>query len=254
MISRNILRKNQFKNIIFLTLCLMIAMFLNWALQPFVILIFKIPIHEMGHALMAWLGGKWAFPVFVAGFTFIGQNRSALIIGLSLFFYILSFFWFYKNRNFFLLSVTLILFSLFVKFTFRISEIKLEQYIALAGLLGEIVLPTIGLAIYFFDLKDIPHWNFWKYFVAFYCTVALYDSGLMWLRILDNLQNLPFGSALSSNGASDSSGDLNRLVSAGWTNPQITHFYISSFKICLMVILICMIFSFMIDTNEENRN
>lgn len=212
-----------------------------------------VQLHELGHAIVANLGGVLAIPIGVMGFTmWFSYERLYLFVFLLLCAQIFLLYKAYELERSFLFTVGIFILIVNIKLTFFLPIIKLHQYVSAAGLAGEILLPMVGLSLFFFDIEDIPRWNFWKFVVAGYVTVGYVSTLKMWYRIMTYQQPLPFGSALSVDGASDTNGDLNRLVAAGWTEQSIRHFYVNAIKLSILVILCSALYQLWIKLNEKS--
>lgn len=212
-----------------------------------------VQLHELGHAIVANLGGILAIPIGVMGFTmWFSYERLYFFVFLFLCVQVFLIYKFYKLERSFLFIVGICILVINIKLVFFLPLIKLHQYISAAGLAGEIFLPMVGLSLFFFKIEDIPRWDFWKYVIAGYMTIAYVATLKMWYRIVTHQQPLPFGSALSVDGASDTNGDLNKLVAAGWTESSIQHFYVNSIKFSVVIILSSAIYQLWISFNEKS--
>jgi len=212
-----------------------------------------VQLHELGHAIVANLGGILAIPIGVMGFTmWFSYERLYFFVVLLLCVQMFLIYKAYKLERSFLFITGIFILMINIKLTFFLPIIKLHQYISAGGLAGEILLPMMGLSLFFFNIEDIPRWDFWKYVIAGYVTVSYVATLKMWYRIITYQQPLPFGSALSVDGASDTNGDLNKLVAAGWTEQSIRHFYVNAIKISILVILCSALYHFWIKLNEKS--
>lgn len=212
-----------------------------------------VQMHEMGHAIVANLGGIPALPIGVMGFTmWFSYNRIYIFALILILVQVYFLYRFYQNEKLFLFFVGLFILFINLKMTFFLPVIKLHQYISAGGLIGEILFPTIILSLFFLDIEIIPKWSFWKYVLSGYVLLGYTATLKMWYRIAIFKQSLPFGSALSSDGASDTNGDLNRLVSAGWTEHSIRQFYFNSVKMSLTIIIISIVYGFWLKLNDKD--
>lgn len=194
----------------------------------------------MGHAIMAWMGGRWALPlgaiVPTAAMTLIGETRSYFFIFLFYGLLFFALFYFYREKYYFYFRSIILLFCLSFYLTFRVDELQLSSYIYGAGILGEIFLSTLIVISFYYKISDRFRWDFWRYPFLIYGAVGFTNSALQWYRIKNNLQEMPMGSAISTDGAKDMSGDLNRLLLAGWSEAQIIAFYWFCIKVGLIII------------------
>lgn len=214
-----------------------------------------IPLHEMGHALVAWMGGRWAVPlgaiVPTAGMTLISDSRSTFFI--ILFFSLLAagIYRTFTMQYRFHLSLLLLIFALSCFLTFGIGELQLAAFISMAGILGEIVLSTFLIVCFYYNLTTRFRWDFWRFPALFFGTTAFTNTALQWYRIKNNLQEMPMGSAVSAEGAKDMTGDLNQLILAGWSTGQITLIYWSFIKTCALIIVTYYVSGFLRERSHE---
>lgn len=201
-----------------------------------------IPLHEMGHALMAWMGGRWAVPlgaiVPTAGMTLIASSRSTIFIFIFFSFLSYGIYFFYRKKYNFHLNILLFIFFLSLYLTFRPEEMQLASFISFAGILGEILLSTFLIICFYYNLTERFRWDFWRFPVLFYGATGFTNTALQWYNIKKHLQTLPMGSAVSGEGARDMSGDLNQLILAGWSEAQITAVYWFFIKTCIILIIL----------------
>lgn len=204
-------------------------------------LLTTIPLHEMGHAMMAWMGGRWAIPlgaiVPTAGMTLIAYSRSSVFIFFYYSLLVYGIYYFHRKQYSFHLNMLVLIFFISGFLTFRIDELRLASYISLAGIMGEIFLSTFLIISFYYNLTTRFRWDFWRFPVLFFGACGFTNTALQWYRIKNNLQALPMGSAVSGEGARDMSGDLNQLILAGWSPAQIIVIYWSFIKICIVVIV-----------------
>lgn len=204
-------------------------------------LLSTIPLHEMGHALVAWMGGRWAIPlgaiVPTAGMTLISYSRSVFFIFLFFSLLFAGIYWAFTKQYRFHLNLLLLIFGLSCFLTFGIDEMQLAAFISMAGILGEIVLSTFLIVSFYYNLTKRFRWDFWRFPALLFGTTAFTNTALQWYRIKNNLQAMPMGSAISAEGARDMTGDLNQLILAGWSPGQITLIYWSFIKTCALIII-----------------
>ena len=199
-----------------------------------------IPLHEMGHALIAWMGGRWAIPlgaiVPTAGMTLISYSRSLLCIFLFFTLLLVALYWAFTKQYRYHLNLLLLIFGLSCYLTFGIDEMELAGIVSMGGILGEIVLSTFLIVSFYYNLTTRFRWDFWRFPALLFGTTAFLNTALQWYRIKNNLEAMPMGSAISAEGARDMSGDLNQLILAGWSPGQITLIYWSFIKTCALII------------------
>lgn len=218
-------------------------------------LLTTIPLHEMGHALVAWMGGRWALPlgaiVPTAGMTLVANSRSMVFIFIFFSLLMAGIYYFYKKQYRFHLSMLLLIFTLSCFLTFAIDELRLAAYISMAGILGEIILSTFLIVCFYYNLTNRFRWDFWRFPALLFGTTAFTNTALQWYRIKNNLQAMPMGSAISAEGAKDISGDMNQLILAGWMPQQIILIYWAFIKTSALIILTYYIMGILIERSHE---
>ncbi|MBC7464808.1 MAG: hypothetical protein H7256_02350, partial [Bdellovibrio sp.] len=123
--------------------------------------------------------------------------------------------------------------------------------ISYGGVAGEFLLSAVLIISFYQPSFKILRWDFFRYpFFVMGC-MAFVNACDMWLRIRNKLQTIPFGTAISADGAGDSNGDMNRLVHAGWSEPLIISKYLTLGKLAFTLILIQYIYSIV---NSRNAN
>ncbi len=205
------------------------------------LLLATIPLHELGHALAAWMGGRWAIPlgavVPTAGMTLISYSRSYFFIFLFFSSVMYGIYYFNKRKYGFHLTILLLVFFMSFFLTFRIDELRLASFISMAGIAGEIFLSTFLVVAFYYNLTKRFRWDFWRFPALLFGSSAFTNSAIQWYRIKNELQALPMGSAVSGQGARDLNGDLNQLILAGWMPTQIIAIYWLFIKICCLVLV-----------------
>lgn len=217
-----------------------------WFFKALSILLAVIPFHEMGHAITAWMGGRWAFPLGAmipsAGMTWIGFERSPPVTAFWISAFAFLGYQAFQKRVYFLfvLSISAILSSIYL--SFLISNETLDIWISLGGIAGEMILTSLLISGFYHNFFESWRWSFFRIPIMLYSSLAFAHTFAYWRQIESQTAKLPFGSAISSDGARDAGGDLNRLLAAGWTEEQITSFYLLILKSTLLWIAINFLF------------
>lgn len=227
-----------------------------WTLRTLGYFFSSIPLHELGHAVMAWIGGIPAIPVgfFVptAGLTLSSGERNFLV---SLVFWgILSFVgyraWLEKIWFICTLSVLYILISIY--FTFLEPLGSVMTWMAFCGCAGEFILGTTLILAFHNSLFSFLRWDFFRYPFLLMGTYSYLNAFLKWNNIQRKIEAIPYGTGISVDGAKDTGGDMNRLIAGGWTEADIISGYVTVGKICLLVIAIQYIYS-LIKSQSVNK-
>lgn len=221
-----------------------------WGFQLISHLTTNMPLHEMGHAITSWLGGRKALPLPMMGFTMTAFSRSTAVIVLI---HALLVAWvgysFVKKRYYNLLFGTLFLMAA-IHMTFFISEIKLTQYVHFGGVLGEVVLSTLLIISFFFSVTKRYRWDFWRFPLLIYGAIAYTAAAVMWININRGLQSLPMGSVISADVAD---GDISRLIAAGYAPEGIISAMLWTIRICGLAIIATYVFFQILDMPKSNR-
>lgn len=184
----------------------------------------QIPFHEMGHAVAAWLCGRWAFPVgaiipFVA-YTYGGHERSwsfflvfqGALLWLSMMFARLGL----GSLRWLPLAVG----GVAIGMTWMMPVEKGKMLFLYGGIGGEFVLSTLLICLFYYRLPYCLRWDFFR-FPALIFGVSCFSSAFeMWREIQAGTRPLPRGTMLV--GRTDSNGDIDRLLSEfQWTEPEL---------------------------------
>lgn len=207
----------------------------------------SIPLHELGHAVMAWIGGIPAIPVgfFIptAGQTLSFENRNFLV---SLPFWgILSFIGYRAWLEKLWFVGTLSILTIFISIYFTAIEplSGLKTWMVFSGCAGEFILGATLILAFHNPLFSLLRWDFFRYPFLLMGTYSYLNAFLMWNRIQRKIEAIPYGTGISVDGAKDINGDMNRLIASGWTEADITSRYVTVGKICLSVIVIQYVYS-----------
>ena len=191
----------------------------------------EIFVHELGHAVPAWLSSRAALPL-PCGFTFWMQDRS-VFTGLSMAFLIGLFCYrsFQEGRKV-ALGVGIFLALLFLLFTFGLSWRTTEAIILFNGVAGELWISTFLIAAFFMRFPDNMRWDFFRIFLLALAVPSWVGAQRLWWRVRVGEQKMPFGSMWSSL-TGDGGGDLNRLVAEhGFTADELRDDYLLVSGIC----------------------
>ena len=186
---------------------------------------FCIPFHEFGHAIGAWMGGFFAFPLGaflpMAGVTFWHGTQSGAVILVWLGAWVL---WTYSHlRIEGRLAVQLGILVLAASGTamFLAGPYRQEELKVAGGILGEFLLPGLVIALYPERLHPKLFWGFFRVPLLVAAVAGGVRSAVLWLSVARS-GALPMGSFL--NGGSDPNGDLQRLTAEfGWAASTLPH-------------------------------
>lgn len=229
-----------------------------WVTRYLVILFCVIPLHEMGHAIAAWMTGHFAVPlgaiVPTAGLTLIGQERHmwVYLIFFSLFGYLGFKAW--VSKLYYLVIISGLYITASVYLSYSLSDAQMSTFFFYGGIAGEFILSTILILSFYQPSFKKLRWDFFRYPFLLMGSMAFVNSVDMWLRIQSKLSSIPFGTAISSDGAADANGDMNRLVASGWSQDQIISRYLMLAKIGFWLILIQYIYILITSYGKKNED
>lgn len=230
-----------------------LGFFLSYVFQKFWVVYYlaalfcEIPLHELGHAVSAWMVGYTAIPlgaiVPTAGLTLIGSERHAWVhlLYFGFFGYLAYKAWKQKVYFFVVLSSAFILISI-LAFSV-LSQPQVSPFISFGGIAGEFFLAGVLILCFYQPSFQKIRWDFFRYPFFIMGCMSFVNATRMWIRIQNGVQAMPYGSAISSDGAADTNGDMNKLVAAGWTPQEIASRYLWLAKIMFTLILIQYIYS-----------
>ncbi len=184
-------------------------------------------VHELGHAVTAWLGGYPAFPG--PWFTPVGSSRSPLLVlGLAAGIGFLMWRAWKEERWATVVAGGLVL-ALQFFCTVVLGRAAMWQLIYFGGDAGCLVLGSLLMASMYVRRESQIHqgWTRWGFLVIGACAFA--DAFSLWMRARDDMGVIPFG-ANHGSGASDPSmlADVYH-----WSVNQLVHRYINVGVVCL---------------------
>ncbi len=216
---------------------LMLAVLLNVTrLWPTFFLLVQTSFHELGHAVVAWLSGRPAMPVFI-GFTSVRNERYTVVIVLVLGLLVGGVVRGAMTKRWGMVVVASGLLVGQVLLTFVLSPTESMGWVVFGGCAGEFVVPALGMAMFYGRWEDRLRWDFWRYLLLVPSASAFVCAFRLWLRIDRFEQALPRGAFLTS--AKDANGDVDRLIGQyGWTPWSLSGAYVTLGVVCGVVLAI----------------
>lgn len=185
------------------------ATFLKWTLS----LVVNMPLHELGHATAAWFSGHFAVPL--PFFTSTGPNERSVLVAITLTIALLAAVLAGRQEERrYLVWLGGAALALQAVLTLVVANWRTLRLITWSGCGGEIVLGTLLVVSFHYQLPDKLRWDFMRYVALFFGAYALVHAVSFWLDVSRRHEALPYGSALG--GGDDPNGDMNHLV--GWGN------------------------------------
>lgn len=201
--------------------------------------VFSIPTHEMGHAIAAWLSGRFAVPIGAilpaAAFTAIAAKRSVAVFCASAGTSAIIGYRSFRARRPYPVFVSILILALSIHFTWILPERETLMWFTYAGAGGELILGTFLVVSFYYRLPDRWRWDFFRLIALVAGMYAFLSAFLLWLKVSQGAADMPMGSLL--NGRGDEAGDMERLVSLyGWTKAGLVSSYVRLGWICSAVI------------------
>ncbi len=239
---------NRISNTLIFPGILLFAFLLN-SIEAIKLLLFGmiIWIHELGHATVGWLGGYRALPL-PFGWTSISANKSAFVYLGVLTLLGLLFWTGKKERRLWPMVLASVLAIAQFYMTWVISDNTFETLFSFGGIGGEFYLSTLLIVSFYFPLPAKWRWDFYRYPAMLMAGFTFIAAFSRWRQIKRGLEAIPWGTMLMGSG--DAGGDMNRLVSQGWSDQRIIDTYNSLGSLCLIVIISVYFYFFLKQRNH----
>lgn len=222
-------------NVAALPVASLLAVILNASFLSFFLLPLHIWIHEFGHATIAWMSGRRAFPL-PFGWTSWSEERSLFVyLGILFLLGLMAHAgWREKLRWPIILAGSIAILQFVM--TWLVPQSTIECWLVFGGIGGEFYLSTFVMIAFYMRLPDRWRWDFWRYVALVIAASSFWKSFWFWHQIQRGQAEIPWGSLLGGEG--DAGGDMDRLVNDfGWTPDQIINTYTHLGNLCLLVLL-----------------
>jgi hypothetical protein len=187
-------------------------------------------LHELGHAVAAWLSGSFAIPLLFFTFTSGKQTIFVILAVIAAAFLMLWKGW--KQRlPFWLILGGISLCMLFAK-AMLLDDAQRAAWISYSGIGGELVLGTLCILSFFYTVYRRTSWKLMRYAALFFGMAVFLPAWLRWIAIAAGTEPFPLGSLISG----PEHGDMNSLLATGLTQTDIIESYLGLAHYCLLVI------------------
>lgn len=169
----------------------------------------RIQFHELGHALVALLSGRFALPL-PCGLTFVSDEPSWFLRGaLATLAGLVAALAIRERRPF---AATLSAVSvLAILVLAAVDAERAEALVLYHGAAGELWIAGLVIAAFHFRLPDRLRWDFLRFVALPFAAASFVDSLALWIGVRRGTARAPVGSIVGTVG--DGTGDLERLVS-----------------------------------------
>ena len=216
------------------------AMMVKASPLGFLLEVFHVWIHEVGHASVAWLSGRPALPL-PFGWTNVEPDKSAIlylamlaalgVLGVSG--------WRERKAWPMLLAAALAAVQAFM--TWRLSEDRAHLWMIFGGVGGEFYLSAAMVCLFYFEFPEKFRWGSCRYVVLFIGAASFAESYSFWKKVRSGVEAIPYGSMI--NGEDDGGGDMNILADDyHWTQHQIVFTYNHLADACLATVVVVYLF------------
>ena len=190
-------------------------------------------LHEIGHALVAWLGGFPAAPLPFVNVSW--EYRSAVVVFLVVGALAAGLTTAVRRRRPYLAALAALGLAVQGCLTLLVSGATCRHWIHLAGCAAELALGALLMVGFHYRPSDRSRWDHARYLALLLGAVALVGGLSLWIHLRDDLALLPVSQALG--GLRDPDGDLGRLLADwGWTPSGLVRAYLALGYACLAVV------------------
>jgi len=196
-----------------------LAFFTGWLLSltklGFIVHIFGIVLHEVGHSLVSWLAGRLSFPAFIAGLAFSSRTYS-LVFSVIVACAVIWLCWqAYRIKSLFLGACCAVLVSGFVYLQFFAGG-RWVEWMLFAGDGLEIVFAALLVAAYYAKGPRGWRWDWIRYPLMVGSAWVLMENLKFWTHAVENPVINIYGSDIMASNVAQH--DIPRLIRGfGWT-------------------------------------
>jgi hypothetical protein len=186
----------------------------------------SMQVHEFGHALANWLGGRPALPIPMLTIAFSRDRAWWLVLPIAAgLVYAAKAAWEDGCRALAGLCAVLLLVQAWL--TLIASPDSLDFIVAFGGLGGECYLAALLVIAYFHRLPRAWRWPSYRTVVLFIGACVLALSLKRWRDADADFMNVPWGSFTGGD------GDVENMLAAGWTVNKLVAVYLRLVWVCV---------------------
>lgn len=191
---------------------------------------FRVWLHELGHATIAWCGSRAATPLVIApGFAWTSNKPGKSTLVYLCFLFLIGVLGYYgaRQKRWFAVVLAGTLFVAQSYFTFIASPLGWEQTVLWSGVGGELVLGALCVVAFYYRLPERLHWDFFRYLLLVIGMYSLLTTTTLWWQVRSDSSLIPWGTGFGGRG--DSNGDMNRLHHLfGWSEARLSATYLAT--------------------------
>lgn len=195
----------------------------------------EMPVHEFGHAIAGWLGGRAMIPIPLLTIGLNDERSGLVFLLLAGALVYLGTKALQERRGF---PVVICVVTLLAAFycTWIASDMRSRMLLVYGGVAGTFLISTFFVVSFYYRLPEKLRWDFFRFLPLLIGTNVLVLQLSQWRAIAAGRELLPRGSAIV--GRDDPNGDINRLLGEfGWSEPEIIAHFLRLGTICSLVIL-----------------
>jgi hypothetical protein len=182
-------------------------------------------VHELGHAVVNWLGGRMAIPLPM--FTMIPNESRSVLVALvvaGLLAWLLKVCIEQKCRALAYFAGFLLLAQACM--TLILPMHKLQFMVEGGGLAGECIFPALLIIAYFHPLPEGAHWPRARAIFLFAGAMMMACTVQRWHAANADYANVPWGSFFGGD------GDVEHMLDMGWNIISLVKFYLGLAHFC----------------------
>lgn len=194
----------------------------------------EMPVHELGHAVAGWLGGRAMIPIPLMTFG-LNSERSAfvfLLLASALIYLALRAM---RERRMFPVVACMVALLAAVYCTWIGSDERSRMLLVYGGVAGTFLVSTFFIVSFYYRFPAKLRWDFFR-FIPLSIGMNVFVLELTyWRAIAAGRAYLPKGSTIV--GGDDPNGDINRLLGEfGWQEPELISHFVRMGMLCALVI------------------